>query len=395
MPQYNEFMCIDRQKDANGNIFGYTLANEAGVKLNIDPDKLKKAIITKQIYVTNLKLTTDCRLIIKKNSLKLHKSNGNKIISVSKVPTYTITKKLVIEVLKDFRNINELKFQSNRNLDKLLEKAILLNFKADYINKHTLRLVRSIQGESGKNAVDVIVVCDGIWVLNADSQDFLNPELDKYKYNRAFSAPKKVNISKVKFATHCIDSIFSGACTDELEMHGMNFEVITSLEYAFINANIGKLDLSNILMKNLEGMYCAFRECHIENLILDGFSAPKLEGMDNTFEYARIENISMKNLRAPKLESIEDMFSAANIGNDVLDLSWMTSRNINDISRAFAYLKAKTLDISNLDTRNILRQSDTDYYMRDLFHKCEIDTVIVGENFTAFSKLPNCNVIYK
>ena len=160
MPQYNEFMCIDRQKDVNGNILGYTLANEAGVKLNIDPDKLKKAIITKQIHVINLKLTTDCRLILKKNSLKLHKSNGNRIISVSKVPTYTITKKLVIEVLKDFRNINELKFQSNRNLDKLIEKAILLNFKADYINKHVLRLVRNIQGESGKNAVDIIVVCD-------------------------------------------------------------------------------------------------------------------------------------------------------------------------------------------------------------------------------------------
>lgn len=57
--------CIQKFRDKNGNIKGYRLQDTQGKSLDVKPDQLKMAIFSKQVNVTNLKLTADSRLIDK------------------------------------------------------------------------------------------------------------------------------------------------------------------------------------------------------------------------------------------------------------------------------------------------------------------------------------------
>lgn len=55
--------CIDKFRDKNDNIFGYRLLIGNTKQVDIEAKKLKIAIDKKEILVTNLKLTSDKRLV--------------------------------------------------------------------------------------------------------------------------------------------------------------------------------------------------------------------------------------------------------------------------------------------------------------------------------------------
>lgn len=59
--------CIEKHRDINNKIQGYTLQDLYGNTLYFEPVKLKQAIISKQIMVSNLTLTRDYRLVEKQD----------------------------------------------------------------------------------------------------------------------------------------------------------------------------------------------------------------------------------------------------------------------------------------------------------------------------------------
>lgn len=58
--------CIEKFRDSNGKIIGYRLQDDSGRCLDIEAEQLKLAIFSNQLEVSNLKLTSDSRLIEKK-----------------------------------------------------------------------------------------------------------------------------------------------------------------------------------------------------------------------------------------------------------------------------------------------------------------------------------------
>lgn len=75
-----KYKCAQRMKDKNGIIVEYFLWDEQGKLVHMLPEQLKSAIALKQITVTNLKLTSDGRLIVtrEKDSSKNNDFNTNK-----------------------------------------------------------------------------------------------------------------------------------------------------------------------------------------------------------------------------------------------------------------------------------------------------------------------------
>lgn len=54
---------IDIIKDKKGNTSGYVLADTTGQTMSVPSDKIKAAILSKQVIVSNLKVTSNNRLI--------------------------------------------------------------------------------------------------------------------------------------------------------------------------------------------------------------------------------------------------------------------------------------------------------------------------------------------
>ena len=55
--------CIQKFRDKNNQIYGYRIQDSTGATRDVKPEALKNAIKNKQIYITNLTLTSDNRLV--------------------------------------------------------------------------------------------------------------------------------------------------------------------------------------------------------------------------------------------------------------------------------------------------------------------------------------------
>lgn len=58
-----EVTCIEKFRDKNGKIIKYRLQDTDGIFRDIEPEMVKEFIKTKTIHVSNLKLTSDNRII--------------------------------------------------------------------------------------------------------------------------------------------------------------------------------------------------------------------------------------------------------------------------------------------------------------------------------------------
>ena len=59
--------CIKKYRDYKGKIIGYKLQDSCGAIRDVSASELKQAIYSKKIYVENLKLTVDWRLVDNKH----------------------------------------------------------------------------------------------------------------------------------------------------------------------------------------------------------------------------------------------------------------------------------------------------------------------------------------
>ena len=112
--------CIEKHRDINGKIQGYTLQDLYGNTLYFEPIKLKQAIISKQITVSNLTLTRDYRLVEKQDETFKSKGIGNSLrngtynseaeVQIRVNDIERVIKKILTKYLPDM-NINDIKLE--------------------------------------------------------------------------------------------------------------------------------------------------------------------------------------------------------------------------------------------------------------------------------------------
>lgn len=157
--------CIQKFRDKNNVIYGYRLVDSNGNTRDIVPDQLKQAIKNKQVYVNNLTLTADNRLIDKSIDQPQNKKVLSKETEVTK-PVATGDKtnkdKSIIHVTKHqplfhtgiiekLPTCTQLKFKVVESFDGFLAKAKVLG-----VDINIVKLTDDIYMIEDKNAVIII-----------------------------------------------------------------------------------------------------------------------------------------------------------------------------------------------------------------------------------------------
>jgi hypothetical protein len=76
--------CISKQRDSNGRIIEYELVDMKGQRVYLDSNEVKNMVRNKDLYISNLSLTSDNRLVNKAvdNSFISQNGNGNSIVTI-------------------------------------------------------------------------------------------------------------------------------------------------------------------------------------------------------------------------------------------------------------------------------------------------------------------------
>lgn len=125
--------CIHKFKSASGRIQGYKLIDQNGVIKNLTSEELKQAIKNNKITVTNLKLTTDDRLIdIKEpSSQNKIKAQKTKTQPVKQKPTIKPEELKILDIINNIQN-------REKELIELINKTYNLNLKLRKVGGETI-----------------------------------------------------------------------------------------------------------------------------------------------------------------------------------------------------------------------------------------------------------------
>ena len=74
--------CTEKLRDKNNRIVGYELQDCNGKKMRFTSEQVKQAVFLQQITVTNLKLTSDGRLIDNTESAKSEMEEYNSFVRI-------------------------------------------------------------------------------------------------------------------------------------------------------------------------------------------------------------------------------------------------------------------------------------------------------------------------
>lgn len=140
--------CIQKYRDNNNKIVGYLLQSEDGVTKSMTPHELKHLMLTNQVHVENMKLTTDEKLI-EDTSYKSQHSVNERIHKLTNRITHDTGIKFNQNVSMIRINDNDfymeakavgnstlvkIGLKSNRNIIKLMYKT--LDDKGNIVNSY-------------------------------------------------------------------------------------------------------------------------------------------------------------------------------------------------------------------------------------------------------------------
>lgn len=384
------FTCAERIKDKNGIIIEYVIVNDNGFSMRLSAKALKSAIMSKQLFVKNLRFTSDNRLIMINNNIKIRNATSDKKIkSITKIPTYELTSDLYWDKIMT-QDVHRIRFKSSRNLSALEAKSKIMGLITERINEHILK-VYSIGND--KKDVDLIVACDGIWGLGRNSYSCFG--YDAWTEKKLRHHADIIDVSGVKILTDDISDIFRDITAEELIVNNVDFTKVKYAYRAFHQVSLLRLNMSNVRFSSAYEMENLFEGAKIGELNLSGMYIPKVTSLRCMFCLATIGKINLDNIYCVSVTNVEDMFGYSEISQDILKLDFLANNKIDSVRNMFIEAKIKILDISALNTRRVDTETLDMRNTRNMFKNCNISQVIIGKDFTLFDEIKGQNVIYK
>lgn len=134
---------IDIIKDKKGNTSGYVLADTTGQTMSVPSDKIKAAILSKQVIVSNLKVTSNNRLI--NENIEIPKRFTGILNKISSISGVEHTKPSI----DDFYFVSKFSKESEIKATLDMSSIVLLkNGKSYNINKNTISgIIQLIKGD--------------------------------------------------------------------------------------------------------------------------------------------------------------------------------------------------------------------------------------------------------
>lgn len=342
-------VCNKKYKNENDEIYKYMIVSKyipKGARI-IYSDQLKQAIKNKIITVSNLKLTSDNRLI----EVAGHHIQCIKTTKANTRVDYVPISKSIISLIDCNKH---LKFRIKANIAELEAKANLLGLTVTKID-HLYQLYKL------ETPTDILLVTNKSRMIVEDG--FKLFEETKFKSIDLHN----LDTSKIKTA----EGMFAHLNLSKLDISTMNTSNIKVMNYMFSYSNIPELDINNFDTKNVKRTNFMFDRCKINNLYMDKLEFSNVTTMTDMFYGATIYDLDLSNMNTSKVRDMFNMFMEANIVN--LNISNFNYEKVELITQMFCKSRIGTLDLGKFNINKHVEKIR-------VFSDSKIDNIVTTNN---------------
>ena len=354
--------CISKIRNEQGIITGYQLQDNNGNIKVVQANELKEAIKRGEVNCTNLQLTSDNRLIDKKDGIeklvvKTRVIGGTRDIEYGNA-TYRVKagKVLLLKV-----HIRKGEFEIPNFVDgtifddedeetgkspfsdceaiKLKNNSKLNNFNSLFTNCQNLRYIDLSRCNMHKitSTIRMFYNCNSLETVVLNGADMSNIQETSFMFSECTSL-KRIDFSKTKFK-HVQNMSFMFYGSTELEtvcLEGINIPELKSMSSMFRYCKkLNYVNMKKVNMHNLERMDHMFRDCgSLREIKFPGIDVSSVKTFDFMFyNCEHLYNVDLSNFRTSPDATMHSMFDGCK-GIAKLDISNFSEPiSMNDRSR--------------------------------------------------------------
>ena len=253
--------CINKFKNVHGKVYLYRLMDANTEMEDITPYDLKQEIEKGKTCVINLTIDdilaeAICPKQPEKEEVKEEVKEEEEATCTIKptIKAKSSEKDYIIltrNIVESINSPKDLKFESNQDLKMIEQKALLLGYTIEKMNKNLL-----------------LMTTDKEIILVSDKQIRLD-NTEVIEYVNAFSS---------------ITGLFSSTLFTSIDFHNTDTSNVTNMTEMFKQCKAESLDLSSFDTSNVEKMWRMFRGCKAKSLDLSSFDTSNVTSMRGMFE---------------------------------------------------------------------------------------------------------------
>lgn len=308
-----EYTCTERFMNNRRAIDVYALKDGNGNVVRISASELKRLISNGKILVTNLKLTSDNRLIMANNDdrhsnntvpAKAEKDTSDKQEAADKKDT-------TVEPVQAYFTMKCAKYICKISVD---HKITFNEYTGNIIN--LVRKARAL----GKEAYTF----DGNLAIISNSE-----EIRVYGHN-------------ILMQSDCTN-MFNGLRAKSLDFNNTNWGNTMTITRMFAHIRVGELTFTGAKKCYPNVANEAFFDAYVGTGYFQGFSSEKLNDAEGMFRQFRTNTLNLKSLKAKQLENAENMFNGCIATKAIIGL---TGENIFNTLGMFESAVMQELDLT-------------------------------------------------
>ena len=328
--------CIHKFRDNSGNIKGYKLQSTNGEIYDVLANKLKEAIIDNRIYVENLTLTADNRLVDRN--------------------------------VEDFTN-------SDAKINKLRKKAEILGstIKLPIYGGHVVEYIPIGSDTAILYIPDDVIITDIIFSPDKNSKLVGNTDnTELYVYGGVNIRNASLMFFGARFKTihfenfgsgkvETMQNMFQSTHIKMLDLSKLSTISVKNMKDMFANAHIQEMSLI-MDTSNVETMTGMFDSCQTNKIDLFAFDTRKVTKMDRMFAHCNAKEIKLNSFDTSNVTTMESMFISCLVSKlEMKNFSLKSCKNINGM---FKGIDTTELDLSSFKIPRKCKTEDVFKYSR-------------------------------
>ena len=355
--------CIEKIRDKNNHIIGYTIIGNDKKPIPVKSEKLKEVIRSGQLEVVNLTLTSDNRLIDKKPdtpskpvNTPSSKPNINVEATINKAKTlgYIIntfdtacghkcyiasspddTKHILI-IPDDVKYIYpDINFDLGDNAGWGWHEVYATN-----ICKHMYEINGTLKVIGGKGLATTCGIFYGCRAQSLDLSSFNTSNVTDMRGMFKFCRTQSLDLTSFNTSNvECMYGMFNDCKAHSIDLSSFNTSNVIDMTGMFVRCEAQSLDLSSFNTSNVTTMNRMFWDCRARSIDLSSFDTSNVESMNSMFKFFRPQSID-------------------------LDLTSFNTSKVKDMSYMFQDCKTHSIDLTSFNTSNV-------EYMGCMFHDCK------------------------
>lgn len=239
--------CINKIRDGKGKIIGYTLQSSTGETKNVEKNSLKEAIRNGKIGIVNMTLTSDNRLIDKKQD----------------TPSKSMTAPS----------------KQNNNTESLLSRVAATGYTINTFDTDCGH--KCYIASSPDNTKHVFIIPDDVKrIYRTDAGEFYFRGNSLYSYMSNIKGTLKVVGGKNLISAR---NLFKECSAQSIDFSSFDTSNVTDMRRMFRFCEAQSLDLRSFDTSNVTDMSEMFYECKVQSLNLASFNASSVKYMECMF----------------------------------------------------------------------------------------------------------------